>query len=254
MLFTWFMLTGFIFLFAPRRLTDKFQFAFVRIFRWPLSIGRNISLSTRIEQPLADADRLTETQYQNYIANLEEQLRQKHQKFEELSKFRDRFYALEGAGFVVADVIRVTIDASRSELIINRGQYDGLTRGQFVLGSNSIVGTISDIDWRQARVKLFTDTTSRIAVKIAELNVNRIMQGRGGNSAKVRMLSTEHEVEVGDKVYAGKKAGFLGTRLIIGTVTQCKEDDEPFIWDITVEPVCDIEKLNNVAVIIMNPQ
>jgi hypothetical protein len=26
------------------------------------------------------------------------------------------------------------------------------------------------------------------------------------------------------------------------------------LWDITVEPACDIETLNSVAVIIMNPQ
>jgi len=102
---------------------------------------------------------------------------------------------------------------------------------------------------------LITDPTSKIAVKIAELNVDRLMQGNGKNSAKVQLLSIKHKVKTGDIVYAGKKPGFLDAPMIIGTVVQCKRDDEnPSLWDITVKPACDIERLNGVAVIVMNPQ
>jgi hypothetical protein len=38
-------------------------------------------------------------------------------------------------------------------------------------------------------------------------------------------------------------------------VAQFKRDDKnPLFWDITVVPACDIEQLEDVAVIIMNPQ
>jgi len=40
----------------------------------------------------------------------------------------------------------------------------------------------------------------------------------------------------------------------VGTVTKCDRDsDNPLLWDITVGPACNMEKLNDVAVIIMNP-
>jgi len=43
--------------------------------------------------------------------------------------------------------------------------------------------------------------------------------------------------------------------MIIGKVAQCKRDDQnPSLWDITVKPACDIERLTSVAVIIINPQ
>ena len=80
------------------------------------------------------------------------------------------------------------------------------------------------------------------------------MQGTGSNSAKVQLLSIKHKVKIGDVVYARKKPGFLDAPMIIGTVAQCKRDDEnPSLWDITVKPASDIERLNSVAVIIMNP-
>jgi hypothetical protein len=52
MLFTCFMLAALIFFFTPQKVTNKFQFAFARFFRWPLSIGRSISLSLPAQQPV----------------------------------------------------------------------------------------------------------------------------------------------------------------------------------------------------------
>ena len=254
MLFTWFVLAGFIFLFAPQNLTNKFQLAFTHIFRWPLNIGRSISLFAHTQQPITDTAVVSRREYnklQNHLANLTEQLYQEHQKVEILSGLRDRL-PLKAAKLVLADIIREFMDGLHSEFTINRGENDGLTKGQFVLGDNSIIGTISYVFSHTAQVKLVTDSTSKIAVKIAKLN--RVMQGSGNNSAKVQLLSIKHKVKIGDVVYAGKKPGFLDVPMIIGTVAQCKRDDEnPSLWDITVKPACDIKKLNSVAVIIMNP-
>lgn len=253
-LFTWFMLAGFILLFTPENLTNKLRFAFVRIFHFPLSLGRTISLSARGEPLVAEVvSRGIYDRLQNHLANVTEQLYQQHQVVEALSGLRNRF-ALEGAKLVCADVITVSIGRGHCELIINRGLNDGLAKGQFVLSDNSIVGTISDVSPRTAQVKLFTDPGSKIAVKIGEVNTERLIQGSGRDSAKVKLLSRKYKVRLGDKVIARKKPGFLDAPIIIGTVAECKPDDEnPSLWDITVKPVCDIEQLKSVSVIIMNP-
>jgi len=253
-LLTWFILTGLIFLFAPQNLTNKFQFAFAHIFRWPLSIGRNISLSARTQQSLADVvSRSKYNRLRNHLANITEWLAQERQKVKKLSGLHDRA-VWKGVNFVLADVITAS-GSSHNRLIINRGESDGLAKGQFVLGDYSIIGAISDVDSRTAQVKLFTDPTSKIAVKIEGLNVDRVMQGNGNNSARVQYLAAKHKVKIGVVVYAGKKPGFLDVPMIIGTVAECKRGAEnPLLWDIIVKPACDIEKLNDVNVIIMNPQ
>jgi len=255
MLFTWFMLTGLILLFAPQNLTNDIQFAFARVFRWPLTIGKNISLYARTRQPAPGANFDEKSQYENYIANLQEQLRQKHREVIELSGLRDRFHALENAGLIMADVIRSSINETRSELTINRGQSDGLVKGLYVLGDNSIIGKISEVSPRTARLKLFTDPASRIAVRIGNLNVDRLMQGLGKDEAKIKYIPTKYKIRVGDKVMARKNPGLLDTSMIIGVVARCERDERnPSMWDISVKPVCDIERLNSITVIIMNPQ
>jgi hypothetical protein len=254
MLFTWLALAGFALLFMPQNLTNKFHFAFARLFHLPLSLGRNVSLSTGISRPVTRVvSRGVYDRLQNHLANVTEQLYQEHQIVEVISGLRSRF-ALEGANLVYADVIRASIGVEKCELIINRGENDSLGRGQFVLSDNSIIGTISDISPRTAQVKLFTDPTSKIAVKIGSVNTERLIHGSGRDTAKVRLLSIKENVKVGDKVMALKKPGFLGAPIIIGKVTQCSRDDQnPSMWDITVRPVCDMEKLKCVSAIIMNP-
>ena len=278
------MLAGFIFYFAPTKWTNKFQLAFAYIFHQPLSIGRSFSLSVLAQQPVtAHASQNKYNKLQNHLANMIEWLNQERQKVEKLSGLRDRS-VWEGVNFVLADVVTVSIDGSHSMLIINRGKNDGLAKGQFVLGDYSIIGTISGVDVRTAQVRLITDPASKIAVKIAErspfMTYHRdpkreekhlgipgiepqsdvegtpmIMQGNPPRRAKVLLLPATHKVKIGDVVYAQKKPGFLGTPIIVGTVAQCKRDDEnPLLWDVTVKPVCDIKKLSDVTVIVMNPQ
>ncbi len=260
MLFTWFMLTGLIFLFAPTKLTNKLQFAFFRIFNRPLSIGRNLSLSTSrlmaseksLPEDLVGHERYNKLH--NHLANVTEWLKQERRNVEKLSGLRSR-PVWKGVNFVLADVISASVNALRSELIINRGWEDGLAQDQFVLANESIVGAISKVDTRTAQVRLINDPLSKIAVKVANLNMDRIMQGSGKNSAKVQLVSTKYKIRLGDIVYAQKKPGFLGTPVIVGTVAQCKEDDgNPLLWDMTVKPACDLESLTEVTVIVMNPR
>lgn len=248
------MLVGLIFLFAPQSLTNRFQFTFARIFRWPLSIGRNIPLLVRADKPPQDATGRREARYQNYIAYLEEQLRQKQQTVEALSGLRSRFHALEGAKLVPADVITRSSTGLNNELLINRGSDDGLAADMFVMGDNSVIGTICDVAARTGRVKLFTDVSLVTQVRVGKLQVDMLMQGAGNNSARIRLIPVKHRVNPGDFVFAKARPGFLDGPMIVGTVEQCRRDDDnPSLWDITVRPVCDMERLSSVAVVVMNP-
>ena len=50
-----------------------------------------------------------------------------------------------------------------------------------------------------------------------------------------------------------KEIGFLDTPRVIGEVKQVRPDDEnPLLWEITVEPVYQLGGLKQVAIIVMN--
>lgn len=212
-------------------------------------------LSVKTELPLKDDFSRKESQYQNYIANLEEELRQKNQTIQQLSGLRTRLRDLEGAKLIPADIIISSLTNRQSELIINRGKNDGICKDMFVLGDNSVIGTISDLSDRTSKIRLFSDTSSTIQVNIPDVEINMLMQGAGNNSAKIKMVPVKHQIKIGEPVMLRKKPGYLDSTMIVGQIQQCKRDSKnPALWDITVKPSCDVTKLNNVAVIIMNPQ
>ena len=257
MLFTWLMLAGFILLLSPQHITNKLHFAFIRLIPLPiLNAGlRTLSTVAADKAPPGYVSHGRYIQLENHAANLRAELDETHQKLETLAGLRDRF-AFEKAAFVVADVIVLSIEADRQELIINRGREDGLKEGQYVLGENSVIGTISEVSAGTAKVMLITDTAAKLPVKIAasDVYVRWKMQGDGKGRASIRMLPQKYKIKEGDIVYADKKPGFLDAPVILGRIQNYgPENENPLLWNITVQPVCDIENLSNVAVIVMNP-
>jgi rod shape-determining protein MreC len=254
MLFACLITAGLIMFFVPQSLTNKLQLSFVRVFNKPLNICRNLTLAA--SKPRALSNVVAQDKYirlRNHLANNIQWLRQERQNVEKLSGLRNRA-AWKGAGFVLGDVITAVNDISRSEFAINRGKNDGLAKGQFVLGNYSIIGTISELDSRTARVQLLTDPRSQITVKIGELDLQCVMQGNGDGSASIALISKKYKIENGDIIYAQKKPGFLDIPMITGIVAQCKTDDKnPLLWEIKGKPSCDIQKLKSVTVIVMSP-
>ena len=244
-LLLWFMLGGLILLFTPRSITNKLQFAFARLFHWPLTASRTICLSARPYPGVSD----DYAKYENHIHNLEKLLYGAHKKIEKLSELKQR-RIWENTRFVIADVTRDAVISSGGKLVINRGSGDGLAKGQYVLGDNSIIGVISEISANAAQVRMFTDPSAKMVIEVANYDISRIMNGCGNNSAKIPLLPKKYNVKTGDIIYAAAKAGFLNVPVITGKVTACSRDIDPLLWDITVKPVCDIQKLSNVAIII----
>ena len=256
MLFTWLLLASFIMLFIPTSLANKMQLTFFHIFSKPLSMGKSICFALPKEKADA-AERIVQNsryiELRNHLANTMQQLKEQHQKVEELSGLRDRF-AWKGVSFVIADAI-AEFQGLQRHLIISRGTDEGIAKGQYVLSGNSIVGIVCEVSERTANVRLISDPRMRIAVKIAELDAPLILQGDSEAALKAGILPMKYKVNIDDPVYAMAKPGVLSAPVIIGTVAACKNDSiNPLIWDITVKSACDLKNIEEVSVIVMNIQ
>jgi cell shape-determining protein MreC len=259
MLFTWGMLAGLGFLFViPQETSDRMQLTYARVFRWPLAAGHGLTLAARPVTLPPDQDRRPDQEIQNIIANLQAQLREAQRQNEVLANLRNKL-GRESAPIQLAPVI-VAPDPARNELIISRGTEHGLAVGQFVVSLNDrgtvdesvcVIGTLSSVEAKTAKVKLITAPGDpKIAVSIGDLSVRPFLEGRGGNTARIPRVETRHKISKGDPVYAQRAPG-LDVPIITGRITHCQVDrNEPFFWDIAVEPVCDLAGLREVAVVV----
>lgn len=265
-LFTWGMLTGLAFLFAiPQGMSDRLQLTYARVFGWPLAAGHGLTLAAR---PTTLPHGVTPEEYetllanhrqiQNRIANLQAQLYETQRQNERLANLRKQ-PGWENVPIQLAQVV-LAADQSNNELIVNRGRDHGVAVGQYVVNLNdqggvdqsvSVIGTISSVDAKTAKVKLITDPGDpKIAVAIGNLNIRTFMEGRGGNTARISMVQAVYKVTKGDPIYAQKVPG-LDVPIVAARITQCQRDrDNPLFWDITAEPVCDMARLSEVAVVV----
>ncbi len=258
MLFTWGILAGLIFLFAPKGLTGRLQLTYAQVFRWPLTVGRGLTV---VSQAAPHTQNVSRKDYEelsqenrrlkNDFANARAQLDEAHAKIEQLAGLRMKSQ-WENMQFLPADVVAVA-DQAQNELLISRGQDDKVAVGQYVmsLSDHSIIGTISEVSAKGSKVRLITYPGARMPVTIADPNVRGIMEGRGNGAAGIPLIPAQHRIRVGDHVYAQKKAGLLDVPVIAAQVTQCRRDaNNPLLWDITVQPVCKVGSLTEIIVVI----
>jgi rod shape-determining protein MreC len=255
-LFAGLLIGGLGLLLLPQSVTKNLNFLFVSFFNPVLSIGRNT------EPPIfkpASADFVTRSEYNRLQAaydNLRAALITEHKRYEELAGLRSSL-PKPGPKLALGEVMNVSAGGLRRELIINKGELDGLKAGQYVLGGNGIVGTVSETSQATARVRLVTDAGSKLKVAVWQGDRKKYiyarMDGNGTNSAKIPFISREYKITDGDTVYAAAVPGFLETPVVVGRITEVKPDEkEPLLWDIAVEPVQNVELLRRVAAIVID--
>ena len=252
-LLTCFVLIGFILLLLPQSTTNKFNFAFIRLFSFCLNIGANPSGYPAVNAHSGSqfVDRRTHNNLWIAYANLQEDFFQEHKQLEKLAGLR---IALPSPG---TNLVPGQVTGKREhEIIINRGSSDGLAKGQYVLGYNSIIGIVAEVSSNLSRVRLITSPASEIPVRIAldedDIYIHPIMTGTGTNHAKMKVKRTFNNIKEGYRVYAAQKTGFLETPRIIGKISECVIDENnPVMWDIAVEPACDLDNIADITVIVI---
>ena len=258
MLFACGLSVGLTFLFlVPREAAGRLQLAYAHVFRWPLAMGRGVMRAqaitpTRSISPQDYEELLRACQQLRHRSdNLQAQLQEANRQIELLTKLKAE-PGLEHMQPIPAKVYAQVQD----EMTINQGRESGVAVGQYVLSftearldEQCVIGVVSAVSAKGAKVRLITDRDSDIPVSIAGLSAPKVMKGRGDGAAKIPYVPYDHAIHAGDVVYAQAKRGLLDVAVIVAEVAQCKRDaDQPTMWDITARPVCDLTALSDVVV------
>ncbi|MHC5155144.1 MAG: rod shape-determining protein MreC [Planctomycetota bacterium] len=257
-LFFTLLIAGLVLFFWPKEDTDKISMLFDAAFQPVLQIGRDIRIDQEqlevVAKDVVSHDRYAKL-WKDYN-NLHAQLLMLHAEHEQLSRLRSGLPQLSAEGMRVAKITGTGSNYSR-ELIINKGTRASVHPGQFVLSEHTtaIIGVVSESAETAAKVRLITDTKQTIRVHIRRSGTNKdtmaMMVGNGTDTCSISMIDRQQDISEGDTVFATAVPGKLSVPLIIGEVTNVQPDDQqPWLWKITVRPAEDMSRLNNVVVII----
>ncbi len=117
---------------------------------------------------------------------------------------------------------RIIADAGRGfvrSFLIASGSAHGVRRGLAVVTAEGLVGRVTEVGERSARVLLLVDLNSRISVRIQRTRARAIMAGDNTSAPRLLYLPQETQVRPGDRVVTSGHDGVLPPGIPVGIVT-----------------------------------
>ncbi len=100
---------------------------------------------------------------------------------------------------LVAELIGISPDPVRHQVILDKGEADGVYVGQPLLDAKGLMGQVVEVGAISSRVILITDATHAVPVQVNRNGVRAIVEGMGRlDELELRHVSSTTDIEVGD--------------------------------------------------------
>jgi len=136
-----------------------------------------------------------------------------------------------------------------SYLIIDRGAQDGVERGMPVVTPRGLVGRVTEVGRRWAKVLLIIDASSSVNALVQRSRATGILQGHLGGNPVMRYIAQGEDVQVGDIVLTSGLWGNYPKGQVIGQVIAVRQRDIELFQEAEVRPTVDFNRLELVIVI-----
>lgn len=176
-----------------------------------------------------------------------------------LDQYREenqRFRKLLGSSFVrgekkvVTEVMAVDSSPYRHQVVIDKGQIDGVYVGQPVINESGIVGQVTFVAAHNSRVLLLTDSNSAIPVQVIRNDIRVIASGSGKiDRMQVEHVPTNTDIQEGDLLVSSGLGGVYPEGYPVAYVSKVERDSQREFSSIEVDPVVDFERLRYLLLI-----
>lgn len=120
--------------------------------------------------------------------------------------------------FVTARVVADAGGVYARAVLLYLGAHSKVAPGQVALDDRGLVGRVTDVGSRSARVLLITDMNSRIPVTLEQSHANAIMAGTNGRYPRLLYWPEGTRPREGERVVTSAETGVFPAGLPIGTV------------------------------------
>lgn len=153
----------------------------------------------------------------------------------------------------IAEVIGTDSDPLRHLLIINRGQKDGVYKGQVVLDHQGVMGQIVEVYANSSRMMLLSDKEHSLSVRVERTGMRGIVTGTGDlQRLEMKYVTTNADIEVGDKVYTSGLGVNFPAGYLVGTISKIQRHSTDEFAEIEVQSVANLAAAHHVALLFAN--
>ena len=134
-------------------------------------------------------------------------------------------------------------------VIIDKGRYAGIKTKMPVITPLGVVGQAVEVHNWHTKVMVVNDTNSAIDVYVSGKDARGIAEGTGSTTLKLRYVTKNDAIEVGDKLITSGKDAIFPKGLAVGIVINVNKNKAGLFSDIDVMPFNNFKKLDEVLVV-----
>ena len=154
---------------------------------------------------------------------------------------------------VAARVVSVPISNFEQTIKLNRGSEDGIAVDDPVISGYGLVGRVVDVSSQRSVVRLLTDPSSSVGVRMVRSTEAGVANGEGsGRQLSVSFVDVDAEVRVGEHaVTSGLEGGSVlyPSGIPVGRVTEAEETEGALEQRVRIQPFADMKHLRYVKVL-----
>lgn len=155
---------------------------------------------------------------------------------------------------VVARVLGINPDPNRLTLRIDRGEGDGVRRGQAVVTADGVVGQVLRATASAADVLVAFDPNCRLGGRIQRTRARVGVSGSGEDQAlKLEYLLRSEDLEEGDLVVTSGTDGVYPPGLVVGRVTGVQRQTSGMFLNAGILPAVNFTRVEEVVVLAPQP-
>ncbi|MCK9182547.1 MAG: rod shape-determining protein MreC [Fibrobacteraceae bacterium] len=136
--------------------------------------------------------------------------------------------------------------------IVNRGSDHGIQVNMPVFTVQGLVGRISSVSKRHAKVQLLLDPALKLSVMAQRTRVVGFLEGGSGN-ALMAMIPSYMGVKVGDTLVTSGLGGIFPKGIVIGTVRDLRKGDVDVVTHLEVAPFQEFTRLEELFIMEKEP-
>ncbi len=170
---------------------------------------------------------------------------------QKLSDLVDSSYLIPEHNVKLARVKSISQSRLSKKIIVNKGLNDGVTLSDLVVGSDGVVGKVTEVTPMYSTVRLFSDPTQHIPVKNSRNGERGITKGLASNEKGmiVRFVPLKSDITLGDIFVTSGIGNSYPPGYFVGRVKSIDETLDASFMTIFLEPTQNINNLEFVLII-----
>ena len=170
---------------------------------------------------------------------------------QKLSNLLESSYLIPNHDVKLARIKSITQSRLSKKVIINKGLNDAVTLSDLVIGSEGVVGQVTEVTPLYSTVKLLSDPTQHMPVKSSRTGVRGITKGLASNEKGmiIEFIPLESDIKIGDIFVTSGIGNSYPSGYFVGRVNKVDESLNSSFMSVSLEPTQNMNKLELVLIV-----